>query len=84
MSLKPGPSSSVAKQQEIGQNQSVSFTCRHLIQSDAIADAEMMPQFSLWLTLSAVVRPLRMSSGVANGRPSGPYMPLLLAGVDGR
>ena len=43
-----------------------------LIQSEAMAEADMMPQFSLWLTSDALVRPLRTSSGVEKGIPSGP------------
>ena len=43
-----------------------------LIQSEAMAEADMMPQLSLWLTSDALVRPLRTSSGVEKGIPSGP------------
>ena len=43
-----------------------------MIQSEAMAEADMMPQFSLWLTSDALVRPLRTSSGVEKGIPSGP------------
>eukprot|EP01045_Picozoa_sp_COSAG04_P038659 COSAG04_NODE_10463_length_775_cov_1.146450_1_plen_101_part_10 len=43
-----------------------------MIQSEAMAEAEMMPQLSLWLTSDALVRPLRTSSGVEKGIPSGP------------
>ena len=43
-----------------------------MIQSEAMAEADMMPQLSLWLTSDALVRPLRTSSGVEKGIPSGP------------
>ena len=44
-------------------------SCKDLIQSDAMADALMIPQRSLKLMSSAFVFPRRMSLGVFIGRP---------------
>lgn len=56
---RAGPSGQAAAEEELA--------CRDLIQSLAMAEAETMPQRSLWWMPSSFVRPSRISSGVVGG-----------------